>query len=328
MFEPPIRTTQGARNRKRAHAKVACPLRIQGVASEYKTERVRGMRDGEYTGVRLRSHPIGSLASPVMLHRSVNVGVLLATCLCVGMAGAVPRPKIVVDPGHGGPQEGAIGPGGVYEKDLALILARRLKLALEKTVNAEVILTREEDAHLPLLDRVEYANRKSPDVFISLHANSMPTKRLRERTEGVETYFLSASASGVDAVRVADRENADAPTAAHAASLNTLDFILNDLARAEAHGDSSRLAYAVHQKLIRGTKAVDRGVQQAPFYVLTGVAVPAILVEVGFISHPREGRKLLDPKYQARLADSISEGVKAFLEEAGRRDRQTKLARP
>jgi N-acetylmuramoyl-L-alanine amidase len=242
--------------------------------------------------------------------------------------GAVARPRIVIDPGHGGKQEGALGPGGVQEKDLALTLSRKLQQALELALDAEVYLTRNGDQHVNLSERVSYANRKSPDLFISIHANSMPTKRQRERTEGIETYFLSANASGAEAGWVADRENADAPVVSSTGQGSTLDFILNDLARSEAHTDSSRLAYAVHQRLIKGSKASDRGVQQAPFYVLTGVEAPAILVEVGFVSHPHEGRRLMDPRYQNGLAESITSGVKAFLEEIKRRDQPVRVARP
>jgi N-acetylmuramoyl-L-alanine amidase len=236
-------------------------------------------------------------------------------------------PRIVIDPGHGGTQEGALGPGGIREKDLSLTMARQLKEALERTLSAEVLLTRDRDVHLNLLDRVEYANRKKPDLFISIHANSMPTPQQRAKTEGIETYFLSTNASGVQAGRVADRENADSPSLSMGSS-NTLEFILNDLARTEAHGDSSRLAYSVHQKLVAKTLAQDRGVQQAPFYVLTGVESPAILVEVGFISHPVEGKRLSDARYQAKVAEAISTGVRTFLDEVGRRERHPKIARP
>ncbi len=234
-------------------------------------------------------------------------------CLAAPVALAGSGPHIVVDPGHGGFQEGAVGADGIAEKALSLQIARQLKEALQKEIDARVSLTRDSDSLLPLSERVAFSNRQKPDLFISIHANSMPTQRQRQRVQGVETFFLSADASGEEAGRTAARENAESPGGATPKGNDPLLFILADLARSEAHADSSRLAYAVHQKLIAATGATDRGVQQAPFYVLTGVEAPAILVEVGFISHPDESKRLQDSGYQQRIAQAIAEGVKGFL---------------
>lgn len=239
------------------------------------------------------------------------------------------KPRIVIDPGHGGSQHGAKGPEGLLEKELALQVARRVSALLRAAVGAEVFLTREQDVFLPLSERVHAVERHQPDLFLSLHANSMPTPRLRARTEGIETFFLSASASGEGARATADRENAEAPARKAKEKDSTLSFILADLARTEAHADSSRLAYAVHQRLVAGTGAPDRGVQQAPFYVLTGIEVPAILVEVGFISHPAEAARLSSAAYQDKLALAIAEGVQAFLRQTEKRDaRERSVAMP
>jgi N-acetylmuramoyl-L-alanine amidase len=246
---------------------------------------------------------------------------LLSLAMPPGAPASVDRhPRIVLDAGHGGAQEGALGPGGLFEKSLALDLALQLKSELERS-GAEVLVTREQDVLLPLADRVNFANHARPDLFLSLHANSMPTRKLRARVEGIETFFLSASASGEDALRTASQENAGAATGALPAQRDTLAFILADLQRGEAHADSARLAYAVHRRLVASTGAVDLGVQQAPFYVLMGVEAPAVLVEVGFISHPTEGRRLGDPAYRARLVAALAEGVRAFLGEVEARDR-------
>lgn len=241
------------------------------------------------------------------------VGRALVIALCVGWASMARarEPVVVVDPGHGGQQDGAMGPRGLLEKDLALALARKLKAQL--LASARVVLTREQDRSLGLPERVQAANRQKPDLFISLHANSMPTRHQRASTEGVETYFLSAHASGEDARKVAARENAEAPGAHRGSGGDTLAFILADLQRAEAHVESSRLAYAVHQRLVEATGAQDRGVQQAPFFVLMGVDAPAILVEVGFISHPLEGKRLMDEAYQDKLVTALAEGIRVFL---------------
>ncbi|MCP3138454.1 N-acetylmuramoyl-L-alanine amidase family protein [Pyxidicoccus xibeiensis] len=249
----------------------------------------------------------------------------LAPVLCLllllpVLAGAAERPaRIVIDPGHGGAKEGAKGPGELREKDVALQVAQRLRARLE-AAGGEVYLTRERDSLVSLTERVSLTNDHGADLFISIHANSMPTKKMRARTEGIETYFMSANASGEAARAVADRENAEAPVARAARGDSTLAFILEDLVRTEAHTDSSRLAYAIHPRLIARTRAADRGVQQAPFFVLSGVECPAVLVEVGYISHPQEGLKLGRADYQEKLAEAISEGVLTFLKETRRRD--------
>ncbi|QAT83535.1 N-acetylmuramoyl-L-alanine amidase [Corallococcus coralloides] len=244
----------------------------------------------------------------------------LLACLLPALAGAGERgARIVIDPGHGGAKEGAKGPGELWEKEVALQIAQRLREKLE-AAGSEVFLTRERDTLMALSERVEFSNIQRPDLFLSIHANSMPTKRLRARTEGIETYFLSANASGEAARAVADRENAEAPTARAARGHSTLAFILDDLARTEAHTDASRLAYAIHPRLISRSGAADRGVQQAPFFVLTGVEAPAVLIEVGFISHPQEGARLGKAVYQETLAEAIADGVLAFLRETRRRD--------
>lgn len=236
--------------------------------------------------------------------------------------------RIVIDPGHGGSQEGAKGPGNLQEKEVVLQIAKRLRAKLEKEAGAQVFLTREKDGTLPLPNRVTFTTGKRPDLFLSIHANSMPTRKLRERIEGIETYFLSASASGDAARAVAARENAEAPVAQVAQDDSTLNVILNDLVRMEAHAGSSRLAYSIHQRLISATGASDRGVHQAPFFVLVGVGAPAVLIEVGYISHPEEGLRLGRAEYQEKLATAITEGVKAFMGEQRKRDAAPAVAAP
>ncbi|MFO0601285.1 MAG: N-acetylmuramoyl-L-alanine amidase [Myxococcaceae bacterium] len=247
-------------------------------------------------------------------------GALFLSLLCVATAAGATPPLVVIDPGHGGTQEGASGPDGLLEKNLALTIAKKVKAQLEKDLKANVLLTRDKDALVHLSERVTLANKKKPDLFISIHANSMPTATQRRLNQGIETYFLSASASGEEAKKVAARENAESGGQPKGAAGDTLSFILADLQRSETHVDSSRLAYSVHESLIAETQAQDRGVQQAPFYVLMGLEAPAILVEVGFVSHPDEGRLLNDGEYQGRLARAISAGVATFLTQIEARD--------
>lgn len=233
--------------------------------------------------------------------------------LLLALPAKAEAPLVVIDPGHGGEQTGASGPDGVWEKNLCLTIAKKVKAQLEKELKASVILTRDRDALVHLSERVVLANKKRPELFISIHANSMPTAAQRRLNQGIETYFLSAAASGEEAKKVAARENAEAGGHPKGTSGDTLSFILADLQRTETHVDSSRLAYAVHEALIAETGAQDRGVQQAPFYVLMGLEAPAVLVEVGFVSHPEEVKSLADAQYQAKLAHAITAGVKLFL---------------
>src|SRR5262245_56978543 len=171
---------------------------------------------------------------------------LLAAALALAYSVSVSagaQARVVIDPGHGGQHEGAAGPDGYREKELSLELARKLAAVLEKEAGAKVLLTRDRDLTLPLPERVSMANQFRPDLLISLHANSMPTRRMRATNRGIETFFLSVSASGDAARKTAERENDDqmaAPAAGEkkAPADDTLAFILRDLQRAEAHADS------------------------------------------------------------------------------------------
>jgi N-acetylmuramoyl-L-alanine amidase len=246
------------------------------------------------------------------LVRAVRTTFFIAAITLPSLVWAKEGPRIILDPGHGGSQEGAMSPAGFKEKTLALNLALLVKAALERELGARVLLTRTDDSLIHLSERVAFVRRQQPDLFISIHANSMPTARQRKRLQGIETFFLSARASGTEARKTADRENAEQGRSPRGKAADPLSLILADLMRTEAHVDSSRLAYAVHQSLIRASGAEDRGVQQAPFYVLMGIEVPSILVEIGFISHPRESVKLQDRHYQRALAQAMAEGVRRF----------------
>lgn len=216
---------------------------------------------------------------------------------------------VVIDPGHGGEDSGAVGPGGTAEKDITLSLARLLAERIEKQLGCTVMLTRDKDVFVPLEERTAFANRLGADVFISIHANAASNSH----ANGVETYFLNIEATDDDARRVAGFENsASASGAAIGDEEGDLKFILFDLVNTQAHHESSRLAEFVHLSLLKLTKKENRGVRQAPFSVLAGATMPAILVEVGFISNPREERWLADAKDQRKIADSITEGVAGF----------------
>lgn len=237
--------------------------------------------------------------------------IFVALSLTVGVTAHASGPGlfVVIDPGHGGDKDGAVGPDGQKEKALALSIAARLEEELVAR-GYRVRLTRRSDVGMGLAPRIELANEEGADLFVSVHANSVAEKR--ERVQGVETYFLSARASDAQAQAVASKENADDPEAPADKASSALDFILQDLARTEAHAGSSRLAVEIHRHLVAGTGARDRGVRQAPFFVLSGARMPAVLVEVGYISHPEEARRLADEDERRRIARSIADGIDAF----------------
>jgi N-acetylmuramoyl-L-alanine amidase len=242
----------------------------------------------------------------------------LALSLALGAAGskapAQPLFVAVVDPGHGGEKEGAVGPAGAREKVIALQIARRVATRLRKQ-GGRVVLTRTGDVSVPLAQRAALANAERADLFISIHLNAMPGAA-RARARGVETYFLSADASDASATAVAARENADRLAGEPVVDPNDpVSGILQDLADTDALRESSRLAYTLHERLVSRLAAEDRGVKQAPFYVLAGARMPAVLLEVGFVSHADESRKLETPAYQEEVAQAIADGIAAWRRE-------------
>jgi N-acetylmuramoyl-L-alanine amidase len=245
----------------------------------------------------------------------------LAAALALSLAAREPAFTVVLDPGHGGEQEGAISPAGTKEKDLALDIARRIAARLKRD-GAKVILTRSGDIGVPLANRAAIATAIRADLFVSVHLNSMPTAEQRRSSRGVETYFLSADASDTHASAVAARENADRLAGEPEPDpADPVAAILDDLEDAASLRGSSRLAYAVHERLVDRLGVEDRGVKQAPFYVLAGARMPAVLLEVGFISHEDEARRLATREYQDRIAEAVTEGIAAFRRDARRASR-------
>jgi N-acetylmuramoyl-L-alanine amidase len=216
-----------------------------------------------------------------------------------------PRP-IVIDPGHGGSDVGAGSKDGLVEKELVLTIAGRLARALAAKGHT-VRLTRAGDENRALTDRTALANRMDATVFVSLHANASTVASVR----GAETYYMSLDEGATDeqAAATARLEN----QAAGGDRRSGIDLILWDLAQAEVLNESAELALAVQQRLNQRLGLKDRGVKQAPFVVLTGATMPAILVEVGFLSNPEEGAQLESADHQQRLAEAIALGIDDFL---------------
>ena len=215
------------------------------------------------------------------------------------------RLRIAVDPGHGGEDAGAKGRKGLLEKGVALRLALDLKVALE-AAGFEAFLTRQDDTFIPLWDRAHKANEAGADLFLSLHLNAARSRHAR----GSEVFFLSLDQGDSDAAEVAALENAGAGT--RPAQESVLASILEDLAHKAYLQESERLAVQIQTQLNLLGSIKERGVKQAPFVVLRGAAMPAVLVEAAFISNPKEEQKLLDAAYLRKLADSVAQGVRRF----------------
>jgi N-acetylmuramoyl-L-alanine amidase len=219
------------------------------------------------------------------------------------------RRPIVIDPGHGGDDVGASSGSGIQEKHLVLNIAERLADELSQS-GYPVRLTRSGDEHRALRDRTALANRLDARIFISLHANASSVRSVR----GAETYYMSLDQTATDeaAAATAALEN---KVQREPRSGSSLDMILWDMAQAAVLNESARLALAVQRQLNSSLEMRDRGVKQAPFVVLTGATMPAILIEVGFLTNPEEAVMLATPEHQQRLARTIADGVLDYLDQ-------------
>jgi N-acetylmuramoyl-L-alanine amidase len=218
--------------------------------------------------------------------------------------------RVVIDPGHGGKDYGA--PGylrGVHEKTVVLQIAKRLAEKIKSELGLEVILTRTSDRFLTLEERTAFANTESADLFISIHTNASRDRR----AYGLETYFLNL-ATDEEAIRVAAMENATSTK-----NISDLQKILFDLMQNAKINESSRLAAYVQSAMVghlrnkRYTRVKSKGVKQAPFYVLLGAQMPSILIETAFISNPRECKRLVNPKFQERIAEGVVQGIRKYI---------------
>jgi len=221
-----------------------------------------------------------------------------------------PLRLIVLDAGHGGHDPGATGPSGAMEKDIVLDVTKRVARLLEEGLGVKVALTRSTDVFVPLRERTNFANKQRADLFVSIHGNAHP----RAVSEGVEVYFLSSEASDTDARQVAAIENGviqlESPASRPKGDL--LRSILFDLAQSEFQQESSVMAETVLDSMTTSLTLVPRGVKQAGFYVLGGAAMPAILIEIGFLTNPKEEKKLATAEYRQAVARAIYTGLAEY----------------
>jgi N-acetylmuramoyl-L-alanine amidase len=213
-------------------------------------------------------------------------------------------PTIIIDPGHGGKDPGAISRKKIKEKDVVLSISKKLADSLRKKMGADVFLTRNGDQFISLGGRDTFANGKSCDFFISIHANASRNEKL----DGIEVYYLNRATDQASR-RLASRENEGAPK-----KEKEIEGIVSDLLQAASTEESAQLASVV-AKNIRKEVSDAKGVQvkTALFYVLVGAKCPSLLVETGFITNKKEGKRLKSSRYQKELADGIANGVQKYL---------------
>ena len=205
---------------------------------------------------------------------------------------------------------GCIGPANVREKVVTLEVSLAIERELRARTRSNVILTRRTDRFIGLRERTRMANEKKGDVFISVHMNASPTGS----GIGIETFLLSATSSDEETRQLVEREEGQIPMHAEVETVRKeeLDTVLYDMQLRAAHTLSERFAARIQEAMIRSTKATSRGVKQAPFAVLKEAKMPAIVLECGFLTHPKEGFKLLKSDYQKTLAKGVVDGLIRF----------------
>ena len=240
---------------------------------------------------------------------------MAAMVMCIAIpTGAVGRPLVVLDPGHGGNESGTRSNTGTLEKNVVLNIARQTAGALRKR-GFRVLLTRTSDVNVSHGARIAMANRRGAAVFVSIHANWAPVSNRR----GIESYILSAEASDERTAALIAQEEGRSSISLPSSD-SDLSAILGDLAQTQAHAGSARLARKIQDALgrVSGLKP-SRGLRQAPFAVLKGARMPAVLVELGYLSNRRQASFLATGEGQDQTAARLAEGIASFLRRRGHR---------
>ena len=214
---------------------------------------------------------------------------------------------IVIDAGHGGKDPGAVFKN-YKEKDIVLKASKKIASKLTKE-GYTVIMTRTEDVFIPLKDRTKIADAAKADLFVSIHCNAAPNKRAMH---GAETYFLSAARSDWARTVEATENSAIKFEAKEGSGLSELDYILNDLAQTQFLEESQQAGISIQESMVQKCELYNRGLKQANFYVLRLNYMPAVLVEIAFITHSEDRKKLLDDGFIDEVTDAIVEGIQAY----------------
>lgn len=269
-------------------------------ASQFNEDTVRVVLDLD----KIREYKIITFEDPVRIIVDVY-----------GESVASTKKRIVLDPGHGGHDPGAVGPNGLYEKDVVLDIALKIRKILSENPKFEVFLTRDKDIFIPLEERTAIANSKNADLFVSIHANASPNRAAR----GIETYFLNWT-DDEENLKVAARENQISLKKMKKMQKegNELDMILESLKREAKRDGSLELANHIQQSMVMNMRKnynniVDLRVKWAPFYVLFGAQLPSVLAEVSFISNPVEEKLLSKDSFRDHLASALASGINKYM---------------
>lgn len=276
-------------------------ITVDQLVGKYRTYSADG---GRRIVLVLEEEQVAAIPAPVPLgHANVNISAGV-----VDVTNEIRLRTVVIDPGHGGHDVGAVSPRGVMEKDVNLGVALALRRYLEHESDLKVVLTRERDEYVELADRAEIANGADGDIFLSLHCNSW----FNDGASGLETYFLApAQTDWAKSVEAAENQ------AAGATAPNDVEFIVWELVQNRFISNSSQLAETIQTDVSAALNIPDRGVRQAGFRVLVGAYMPAVLVELGFLSHEAEERHLGDVSYQGRLARALGAAVFKYRDQLG-----------
>jgi N-acetylmuramoyl-L-alanine amidase len=247
------------------------------------------------------AHPVATLQQDSVPLSSSNASRSLTRALGLKVN------RIVIDAGHGGHDDGTIGPNGVLEKDVVLDVALRLSKLVQERMGAEVVLTRSDDTFIPLHERTAIANEHKADLFLSIHANSSPAPEVA----GTETFFLNFTNSP-DALNVAARENAGSDKTVGELKDLIQTITLNDKIE-ESHTFAEDIQNAIQSQAARSNAAAhNRGVKRAPFVVLIGASMPSVLAEIGFLSNSRDESNLGKPAYREKVAEALYKGLAQY----------------
>jgi len=296
--------TQGVTSRQhRDHATVT--IRVDQLVGRYRTYTAD---EGREIVVVLEEEQVSTMPDPVPRgHANVNIDQGP-----VDVTNRIDVQTVVVDPGHGGHDVGAVSRRGIMEKDVNLGVAKELRRYLERESDLKVILTRDNDSYLELNDRAEIANSSGGDLFLSLHCNSW----FNDGAHGLETYFLSPAQSDW-AKSVEAAENHSGRPLGPEGDPGDVEFIVWELVQNRFISSSSQLAETIQNEVTRDLGLPNRGVRQAGFRVLVGAYMPAVLIELGFLSHAQEENKLGDRSYQRELAKAIGDAILTYSAQTG-----------
>ncbi len=221
---------------------------------------------------------------------------------------AITIDTICIDPGHGGTDLGAVGKGGMQEKEITLSVAKKLKKRVERSLGLRVIMTRTSDVEVALDSRVSRANNQKAQLFISIHVNSS----FRRSARGPETYYVSLKATDQESHKLAMKENGT-PQGVSEQQNDELNMILWNMAQTEYIKESSKLAEYIQNELNVVMNTVNRGVKQAPFRVLMRASMPAVLIEIAFVSNKYEEIRMKDDNFLDSVSGAIFRGISNFI---------------